>query len=269
MGCYSMKLVILSIISSMTIIAMADTTPVSLRDLLQRQKTVVRQAREEGSSEHPTTIIKYIKVPVYTKPPTGSPDFKALEEEPHRYDTPFELPAAALAAKIVDIVPKGKALKCRLLESVDSATPAMITAEVLEDCETIRLKGRKVMGKVARVEGNKLFLAFTDIENGSGTLSLSAQAMNPQGELGLKADTVDRRTEAIFIQEVGTVVYGLGKAAINASTAGLGSGVVDRVSGIDQTLKTADVAPILGLKKDQKFLLRLEEPLKFERDWLL
>ena len=263
MGFCSARLVIVLIAFSMT--AFAETNKVTMRDLLQRQKTVVRQARESGTPDSPATIIKYVKVPVYTEAPEGATDFRKHEEETHRYDTPFESQKTELASKIVDLVPKGKTLKCKLLTAVDSSTTTLITAEILEDYAKVELKGKRIMGKVTKAEGERLYLTFTDLE----TTPINAQALSLQGELGLKADTIDRKTESIIIKEVGTLLYGLGKVAINAQTAGLGAGVMERVSGADESFKNIEVKPVLCLKNQQIFLIRFEDNLKIERNWLL
>ena len=264
MGYYLARLVILLLISSMTITTFAATDKASIKELLQRQKTVVREARQSDSGERTNTIIKYVKVPVYTEAPEGATDYRKLEADTRRYDTPFESQKVESATKIIDIVPKGKMLKCRLLSAVDSSSTTLVTAEILEDYAKIKLKGQLIMGKVTKADSDRLYLTFTDL----ATTPINAQALSLKGELGLKANSVDRKTESIIIKEVGTLLYGLGKVAINAQTAGLGAGVVERVSGADESFKNIEIKPVLSLNP-QIFLLRLEEPLKFERIWLL
>ncbi|MFH1428999.1 MAG: hypothetical protein ABIH39_04565 [Candidatus Margulisiibacteriota bacterium] len=265
------RLVILLTVSSLSLPAFGDNNRIRMKDLLHRQRIAVKKDREEQKAQKqqtPKTIIKYIQGPAgsATKGTLSDKNNNAISE---RYGTPLDYKVVGVAEKLIDIMPEGTVLKCRFIDDVYSISGVIITAVLMEDYKNIRLKGRKIMGQITGIAGEKIFMNFTRLENEGGQININAQAQDMPGSAGLKFDSIDRKTDGVIIKELGTVLYGLGKLAVDNSTAGIGSKIIDQTTGLPQNIANIDTTPISKINSNRKFIVQLTEPIKLEREWTI
>ena len=268
MGSCSLKSVIALTIFSLSLSTTANANLLSTRELLMQQRRAIKQDTANKAASQPRIITKYINAAT-GEPVSNIAGNNSQQGLARRYDTPLEGHLAGIAEKLVELIPKGTTIRCKLSNKVESTSETIIIAEILQDYKANQLQGMLIYGHVSKTENNKVYLKFTDLNTDQETITIKAYALSLNKSPGLKADFVDKKTEAVVIKEVGTLLYGLGKAAINNSSAGLGGRVFDKVTNISDTMDHIDTQPQLSINAETEFLLFLEAPIKFEKDWLI
>ena len=168
-------------------------------------------------------------------------------------------------------LPSGHRIRARLDAALNSETPGLVTATVIEDPRGLVPPGAKLIGRYdggsIRFTGSRLPVAFTELQTGGRAIALEAQAADESGRAGLEGD-VDRHLGALMGLSALNVVSG---AAIGSTARG-GNDFEAALAGEsiregarltrDVGRQVLDVAPTIEIPAGTVFWIVLLEPLR-------